>query len=129
MEKSFVQGTWQQRLSFSPAVTTTGRRTVWLAGHTGETNDNGKSLAGFFDEQTRQVFRNLETTMRTAGGSLKDIVSMTVFLLDAKHVSRMAAIRHELLGRDFASSAAIIVAGLVSPDMLIEIKAIAVLPE
>lgn len=129
MEKSIVQGTWQQRLSFSPAVTTKGGRTVWLAGHTGETNDNGQSLAGDFDEQTRQVFRNLETTMRTASGSVKDIVTMTVFLLDAKHVGRMAEIRHEILGGDFASSAAIVVAGLVSPDMLIEIQAIAVLPE
>ena len=129
MEKTFVRGTWQQKRAYSPAVITKGGRIVWLAGHTGEKDDAGTSLAGDFEAQTRQVFRNLELTLREAGGSLKDIVTMTVSLMDARYTDRMTEIRHEIFGKDFAGSAAITVAGLADPRMLIEIQAIAVLPE
>jgi 2-iminobutanoate/2-iminopropanoate deaminase len=129
MEKTFVRGTWQQKRAYSPAVITKGGRIVWLAGHTGEKDDAGTSLAGDFEAQTRQVFRNLESTLREAGGSLKDIVTMTVSLMDARYTDRMTEIRHEIFGKDFAGSAAITVAGLADPRMLIEIQAIAVLPE
>jgi 2-iminobutanoate/2-iminopropanoate deaminase len=129
MEKTFVRGTWQQKRAYSPAVITKGGRIVWLAGHTGEKDDAGTFLAGDFEAQTRQVFRNLESTLREAGGSLKDIVTMTVSLMDARYTDRMTEIRHEIFGKDFAGSAAITVAGLADPRMLIEIQAIAVLPE
>lgn len=129
MEKTFVRGTWQQKRAYSPAVITKGGRIVWLAGHTGEKDDAGTSLAGDFEAQTRQVFRNLKSTLREAGGSLKDIVTMTVSLMDARYTDRMTEIRHEIFGKDFAGSAAITVAGLADPRMLIEIQAIAVLPE
>jgi enamine deaminase RidA (YjgF/YER057c/UK114 family) len=91
--------------------------------------DDGKSLAGDFDAQVRQTFRNLEATLREAGGSLKDLVTMTVSLTDARHTTRMTEIRREIFEKDFAASAAITVAGLADPNMLIEIQAIAVLPE
>jgi 2-iminobutanoate/2-iminopropanoate deaminase len=129
VKKSFVRGTWQKKRAYSPAVTTQGGKIVWLAGHTGETTDDGKSLAGNFDAQVRQTFRNLEATLREAGGSLKDLVTMTVSLMDARHTTRMTEIRREIFGKDFAASAAITVAGLADPSMLIEIQAIAVLPE
>jgi 2-iminobutanoate/2-iminopropanoate deaminase len=129
MEKSFVRGTWQKNRAFSPAVITKGGKIVWLAGHTGEVDDSGKSLASDFDAQTRQTFRNLEATLREAGGGLKDLVTMTVSLIDARYTTRMTEIRREIFGSDFAASAAITCAGLAAPSMLIEIQAIAVLPE
>jgi enamine deaminase RidA (YjgF/YER057c/UK114 family) len=63
MEKSFVTGSWQQSRAFSPAVITKGEQTtVWLAGHTGAATDGGHSLAGDFDAQFSQTFRNIERT-------------------------------------------------------------------
>ena len=51
MKKSFVRGTWQVKRAFSPAVITEGTaRTIYVAGHTGQVDDAGKSLAGDFDE-------------------------------------------------------------------------------
>src|SRR5262249_9585440 len=107
MEKSFVRGTWQKNRAFSPAVITKGGTIVWLAGHTGEVDDEGKSLAGDFDAQTRQTFRNLEATLSESGGKLKDLVTMTVSLIDARYTTRMTEIRREIFGSDFAASAAI----------------------
>jgi enamine deaminase RidA (YjgF/YER057c/UK114 family) len=127
MEKSFVRGTWQVKRAFSPAVITRGAgRTIWVAGHTGHTDDNGKSLAGDFEAQCRQTFRNIERTLAEAGAKLADLVTMTVFLIDARYTTRMTEIRTEIFGRDFPASAAITVAGFADPSMLIEIQGIAV---
>ena len=50
MKKSFVRGTWQVKRAFSPCVVTEGAgRTIYIAGHTGQVDDAGKSLAGDFD--------------------------------------------------------------------------------
>ncbi len=129
MTKSFVAGTWQQKRAFSPAVVTEGGRAIWLAGHTGQHDDGGGSLAGDFDAQVRQTFRNIERTLAQAGGTLKDIVMMTVFLSDPRHTTRMTEIRAEVFGRDFPASAAITVFGFADPTMMIEIQPIAVLED
>lgn len=126
MKKTYVRGTWQRNRAFSPAVVTEGGKIVWIAGHTGQKTDEGKSLAGDFDAQTRQTFKNIETTLREAGAALKDIVSMTVFLTDARHTTRMTEIRTEIFGQDFPVSAAITVTGFADPAMLIEIQGVAV---
>jgi 2-iminobutanoate/2-iminopropanoate deaminase len=127
MKKSFVLGTWQQKRAFSPAVITEGaQKIVWIAGHTGQTADDGRSLAGDFDAQCRQCFRNIEKTLAEAGARLADLVTMTVFLSDARHTTRMTEIRTEVLGKDFPASAAITVSGFADPTMLIEIQGVAV---
>ncbi|MGV3481561.1 MAG: RidA family protein [Sphingobium sp.] len=129
MEKSFVRGTWQKTRAFSPAVITRGGTTIWLAGHTGQKDDAGNALAGDFDAQVHQTFRNLETTLAEAGGTLKDIVTMTVFLVDVRHTTRMTELRTEIFGSDFPASAAITVTGFADPAMLIEIQAVAVIDD
>ncbi|HWJ00095.1 MAG TPA: RidA family protein [Burkholderiales bacterium] len=127
MKKSFVRGTWQQKRAFSPAVITEGAgRIVWVAGHTGHKDGAGGSLAGDFDAQCRQTFRNIEKTLAEAGCTLADLVTMTVFLIDARHTTRMTELRTEILGRDFPASAAITVGGFADPSMMIEIQAVAV---
>ena len=127
MKKSFVRGTWHQRRAFSPAVITEGAaRTIWVAGHTGQVDDTGKSLAGDFETQCRQTFRNIERTLADAGAKLGDIATMTVFLIDARYTTRMTEIRTEIFGTDFPASAAITVAGFADPAMMIEIQAVAV---
>jgi 2-iminobutanoate/2-iminopropanoate deaminase len=127
VEKGFVRGTWQQKRAFSPAVVTKGgSRTIWIAGHTGQIDDSGKSLAGDFDGQCRQTFRNIEKTLAEANCSLKDIVTMTVFLIDARFTTRMTELRAEIFGKDFPASAAITVSGFALPEIMIEIQGIAV---
>jgi 2-iminobutanoate/2-iminopropanoate deaminase len=127
MQKTFVRGTWQQKRAFSPAVVTASAdRIVWLAGHTGQVDDAGKSLAGDFDAQCRQTFRNIERTLAEAGGKLSDLVTMTVFLIDVRNTTRMTEIRTEIFGRDFPASAAITAAGFADPAIMIEIQAVAV---
>jgi 2-iminobutanoate/2-iminopropanoate deaminase len=127
MKKTYVRGTWQQKRAFSPAVITEGaQKIIWVAGHTGQTADDGRSLAGDFEAQCRQTFRNVEKTLAEAGAKLADLVTVTVFLSDARHTTRMTEIRAEIFGKNFPASAAITVTGFADPTMLIEIQGIAV---
>jgi 2-iminobutanoate/2-iminopropanoate deaminase len=127
MKKSFVRGTWQQKRAFSPAVVTEAAgRIIFIAGHTGQIDDAGKSLAADFDAQFRQTFRNIERTLAEAGGTLRDMVTMTVFLSDARYTTRMTELRGELFGKDFPASAAITAQGFAQPEVMIEVQGIAV---
>jgi enamine deaminase RidA (YjgF/YER057c/UK114 family) len=127
MNKNFVRGTWQQKRAFSPAVIVSGpSRTIYVAGHTGSKADDGRLLAGDFDGQCRQTFHNIEKTLSEAGATLADMVTMTVFLIDARFTTRMTEIRTEVFGKDFPASAAITVSGFADPSIMIEIQGIAV---
>jgi enamine deaminase RidA (YjgF/YER057c/UK114 family) len=70
--------------AYSQAVITTGGKTVWLAGQIGAIDASGRSLAGDFDGQVREVFSRLGRTLEEAGGTLADIVTMTVFITDSQ---------------------------------------------
>jgi 2-iminobutanoate/2-iminopropanoate deaminase len=126
VKKTFIRGARAEKRAYSPAVITEGGKIIWLAGQTGATNDTGRSLAGDFDAQCRQTFRNIEKTLAEAGAKISDLVTMTVFLIDARYTTRMTELRTEIFGRDFPASAAITVAGFAQPEMMIEIQAVAV---
>jgi 2-iminobutanoate/2-iminopropanoate deaminase len=129
VQKTFVRGTWQQKRAFSPAVIVTGAgRTIYVAGHTGAKDEDGRSLAGDFEAQCRQTFRNIEKTLAEADAKLADLVTMTVFLTDARFTTRMTELRSEIFGKDFPASAAITVTGFADPSILIEVQGIAVAP-
>lgn len=114
--------------SYSPAIVTEGGRTVWLAGETTITDLNGKDIKGDFEAQTRTIFALLDQTLKRAGGSLKDIVSMTAYLTDARNGATFAKVRTEMFpDRNFPASAQITVANLAVPGMLVEIQAVAVI--
>jgi len=128
MKKSFAGAARAAHRAYSPAVITEGTaKTIWVAGHTGAVDDAGKSLAGDFDAQCRQTFRNIETTLAEAGSKLSDLVTMTVFLIDSRYTTRMTELRTEIFGKDFPASAAITVAGFAQPAMMIEIQCVAVI--
>ena len=130
MKKQYYAGTWQQQRAFSPAVSTTAGRIIWVAGH-GATHDaSGKPLNGDFEGQARQVFASLESTLARASGKLSDIVTMTVFIIDARYGERFIEIRKQIFpDGNFPASALITVAGFANPAMLIEIQCVAVVPD
>ena len=125
MERSYVQGTWEKNRAFSPAVVVSGGKMIFVAGHGGQVDDNGKSLEGDFAAQTRQCFKNLDKTLKAAGGSLKDLVTMTVFISDSRYGNTFTDIRKETFRANFPASALITCAGFARTDMMVEIQGIA----
>ena len=69
-------------------MVTQAGKTVWLAGQTATEDLNHKSIAGDFDAQVRTVFALLDQTLKRAGGSLRDVVIMSVFINDQRNRDR-----------------------------------------
>lgn len=128
MSREVLKGTWQEQRSFSPAVVTNGGRIVWLAGQGAVQDDQGKSLVGDFDGQTRQAFSLIARTLERVGGKLDDIVTMTVFIADTRFGDRFTQIRKEQFKSGYPASALLTVSGFARPEMLVEIQAVAVVP-
>src|SRR5512132_2516386 len=125
----YLQGTDAQRSrAYSPAVITEGGRTVWLAGQTATVDGDGKDIAGNFEAQTRRVFALMDQTLRRAGGTLANLVTMTVFIKEPRFGDRFVELRKEKFpdGR-YPGSALITVANFARPGMEIEIQGIAVI--
>jgi enamine deaminase RidA (YjgF/YER057c/UK114 family) len=121
VKKTFLEPSARQKArAYSPAVITEGGRIVWLAGQTAVADD--------FEAQTRRVFALIDETMRRAGGTLADLVTMTVFIKEPRHGDRFVEIRKEYFpDGKFPGSALITVSNFARPGMEIEIQAIAVI--
>jgi 2-iminobutanoate/2-iminopropanoate deaminase len=125
-KRSYLKNERAQARGYSQAVVTEGGRTIWLAGQVAAEDSAGRSLAADFDGQVREVFAGLGRTLEEAGGRLADMVTMTVFITDARLGDRFTQLRCEIFGDNYPASALITVAGLARPEMLVEVQGIAV---
>jgi 2-iminobutanoate/2-iminopropanoate deaminase len=101
---------------------------VWLAGQTATVVGDGKDIAGNFVGQTRRVFALMDQTLRRAGGTLANLVTMTVFIKEPRFGDRFIEIRRELFpGGNFPASALNTVTNFARPGIEIEIQAIGVI--
>ena len=118
----------QKSRAYSPAVITEGGRIVWLAGQTTTTDLDGKEISGQFEEQARTVFQLMNRTLERAGGSLAKMVTMTVFINDARYGDRFVEMRREFFpdGR-YPASALLTISNFARPGIMIEIQGVAVL--
>ena len=113
---------------YSRAVVTEGGRTVWLAGQTTLEDSQGRSIENDFDAQLRENFRLIGTHLDQFGGTVRDIVTMTVYAKDVDNADRYVAIKEEIFGDGpYPSSAWIGVVGFSRPGVVVEVKAVAVI--
>lgn len=104
-------------------VAVTGKL-IYTSGVTAR-NVKGRILGvGDIRKQTRQCLKNIENIIRAGGGSLGDLVKVTVFLRDFRDYEGMNEVRREVLAKvAFASST--VQAQLNAPEALVEIEAVA----
>src|SRR5262249_17431253 len=110
--------------AFSRAVTTDGGKVIWLGGQTASLPPNPD-----FDAQVRDVFASLDKTLKAQGSSLKDIVTMTVFITDARNGDRFVALRKEAFKECFPASPLITATGREVRVLPGEVKGMAVVGE
>ena len=121
---------YQKSRAYSPAVTTTGGKIIWLAGQTGLQDASGKSFAGDFQGQARTAFQLIDRTLKREGASLKNLVTMTVFINDPRNGDQLVKLRQEFFpDGKFPASTLITVSDFAQPGMLIEIQGVAVAGE
>jgi enamine deaminase RidA (YjgF/YER057c/UK114 family) len=115
---------------FSQVVVAEGKQTVYCSGQVSWDVDRDIGAPDDLAEQTRRALRNVERAVAAAGGSMRDVVSVRVYVV-GEHIRSATVIREALL-EIFHPDARpamtwIGVAALANPDFLIEIEAIAVL--
>lgn len=104
-------------------------RTVYIAGQVALDSTGQILRAGDFKAQAEQVFKNLERALASVGGSMDDVAKTTTFITDLKYLPALREIRAKHL--DAArppASTLLVVSSLARPEFLIEIEAVAVLP-
>jgi len=114
---------------FSQIVTVRGGKTVYISGQTAW--DANKRIVGGADlgEQARQALRNVRTAVEAVGGTMADVVSLRIYVVnykpeDAESVGE--ALREFFPAEAPPASTWLGVTSLAVRDFLIEIEAIAV---
>jgi len=97
---------------YSQAVATAAGKTVYLSGQIGLEASTGELVSENFDAQVRQAFANLTEVVKAAGGTLENVVKLTLFLTDLERFAAANAIMAELMPEPFPARSTIGVAAL-----------------
>ena len=129
MDKTQVNPwSWQDAFGFSQAWRVDGAQSIVFASGQVALSPEGQVVGeGDFDAQVRQTLENLRTVLEQAGGSLSDIVKLTVFLTDIANLRDFGRIKADFIQGPQPASTAVEVGSLALPPLMVEVEAIAVL--
>ena len=119
----------QAKGSYSPGWEVSGGRVVFVAGQIPWDADGQTVCKGDVAGQTRQVFANIGAVLAEAGGSLDDVIKITVFAADIRYRDAINQVRTETFKEPYPASTQVAVASLVDPEWLVEIEAVAFIAE
>ncbi|MFC0680599.1 RidA family protein [Lysobacter korlensis] len=131
MEKRIINPSsiYAPTADFSQAIKVTGGSLLFVSGIVGYRLDGTMPQQAV--DQADVAFQNLEKVLNEAGGSMADVVKVTVYLREdfRLHREQLRAVRARYFSSDFPVSTLVQVAGFANPDYLFEIEAMAVLPD
>jgi enamine deaminase RidA (YjgF/YER057c/UK114 family) len=114
------------RMRFSPALRVGGA--LHVSGHVGRAPDG--SISADPATQFEHAFSNVAHTLAAAGASWADVVEMTTYHVGLRdHLETFAAVRDRFVVEPYPAWTAVGVAELLAPGALVEIRAIAAVPE
>ncbi len=112
-----------QSMQFSQAVKC--KNTIWVSGQVG-VNENFKIGKGI-EEQTQMAFQNLEKVLKEAGSGLNEIVELVTYHTSMKEIGGFSKVKAKFIQENYPAWTAVGVTELVLPDLLVEIRATAII--
>ena len=111
------------------AVVTEGGKTVWLRGQCPQNLDDGANIDSNDPvEQTHKVMKNIVQLINEAGGEIKHLVKLVVYITDIKNRETVYRTIGQYTKGVYPVSTGLVVNSLARPEWLVEIDAIAVIP-
>ena len=98
---------------------------LFVSGHVAADESGALVGPGDCEAQSRQVMANIRRVVEAAGGSMADVVKITCFLTDVANYPAYSKVRSETFPIEPPASSTVIVAGLVRPELLVEVEAVA----
>lgn len=120
---------WAPFDAFSQMVLVGEGQTVHLKGQVSLDPDGAVVGADDMPEQVRQVLSNIETALGSIGGRMGDIVSLTHYTTDIAAFMACGEIRGRFFAPPYPVTTTVEVSALYRPDLLIEITAVAEIPQ
>ena len=115
---------------YSQAAVVTRGRLVYIAGQVAM-DSSGKLVGpGDFKAQVKQTFENLKAALAASGATFDNVVKLNSYFVDVKQAPVFREVRDQYVNvANPPASTAVEVRRLVREEWLIEIEAIAVVPE
>ena len=130
MAKRVLQpATVQAKGSYSPGWEVSGGRLILVAGQIPWDAEGNTVCKGDVAGQTRQVFANIAAVLAEADATLEHVVKITVFAADIRYRNEINRVRSETFSEPYPASTQVAVAALVDPEWLVEIEAVAFVPD
>ncbi|MCY3885441.1 MAG: Rid family detoxifying hydrolase [Gammaproteobacteria bacterium] len=102
--------------------------TIYMSGQIALNPKNMELVTSSFRKETKQVFTNITAVVKAAGGTLQDIVKLTVYLTDLKNFDMVNAVMSETFQYPYPVRVAVGVSALPR-GASIEVEALAILSE
>jgi reactive intermediate/imine deaminase len=118
----------QAKGSYSPGWEVSNGRMIFVAGQIPWDAEGKTVFKGDVANQTRQVFKNIGAVLAESGATLDDVVKITVFAADIRYRDAINQVRTEVFKAPYPASTQVAVASLVDPEWLVEIEAVAFVP-